>query len=260
MVVAQEEESGSEFMTISTPVVIDLDAEEEERAEIKKKKRKKKVFYGMKTKKGFARKGSGQNTVLELFYYLKEYKEPDPYVRDIYWYDTNRKQIRKSRRVDRKVGVILHGPYTKKIGEVVVEEGIYYVGTKHGRWTQKTKNDILINKQRYYKGWPKESLVSYYDQKHTKIKEIIPVEYGIKEGNYFYFLESGEVAVSGEYQYNEKVGKWSEYHASRRGRKKREIQYKRNAGDKNFDPYINKEWNTKGKVIYDHVQDKVRRQ
>ena len=66
------------FYSIDTPVTVDLDEiEEEENAKPRKKKRKKNVFYGLKTKKGFTKTGYGDNTVLELFYYLKEYKEPD---------------------------------------------------------------------------------------------------------------------------------------------------------------------------------------
>lgn len=255
---AQEEddEKTDEMFTISTPITIDFGEKEEEEHEKKVKKPKKHVYYGLKTKKGFARKGTGTHTTLELFNYLKTPVKTDPYVRDIYYYDFQRKQIRKTRRYDPKDGVLLHGPYTKKVGDVVVEEGIFYKGTKHGRWTRYDKNDILLDKEKYYKGWPKESLVSFYDKERTKIKEIIPIEYGKKEGYYFYFFPDGTIAVAGEFKFDHKVGKWSLFYPNRRGRKQREIQYRTDPFDDNFKPYILREWNSKGQQIYDHTKDK----
>lgn len=251
------EEKKNDMFTISTPVTIDLGEKKEEvEPKKKKKKPKKNVYYGLKTKKGFARKGVGNKITLELFHYLKTPVKPDPYVRDIYYYDFDRKQIRKTRNYKPENGVLLHGPYTKKINELVVEEGIFYRGTKHGRWTRYDKNEILLDKEKYYKGWPKESLVSFYDKERTKIKEIIPVEYGKKEGYYFYFFANGTIAVSGEYEFDNKVGKWSLFYPNRRGRKEREIQYRKDPFDDDFSPYILREWNSKGKQIYDYTKDK----
>ncbi len=257
---SQVEEGGEDDMfTISTPITIDL-GKEEEVYEKKKKKRKKNVYYGLKTRKSFARKGVGSKATLELFNTLKTPQTPDPYVRDIYYYDTERKQIRKTRKYDPRKGPLLHGPYSKKIGDITLEEGIFYIGTKHGRWIRKDKKDILIDKEKYYKGWPKESRVSFYDPERTKIKEIIPIEYGVKEGNYFYFSSTGVIAITGEFRYNKKVGKWSSFYTNRRGRKIREIQYRKDPFDDKFKPYILREWNTRGKQIYDYVKDKKRPQ
>lgn len=253
----EDEEKQNEMFTISTPITINLEEkEEDEKPEKKSKKPKKNFYYGLKTKKGFTRKGAGANSTLELFNYLKKPVKPDPYVRDIYYYDFQRKQIRKTRNYKPENGVLLHGPYKKKIGEVVVEEGIFFRGTKHGRWTRYDKKEILVNKEKYYKGWPKESLVSFYDKERTKIKEIIPVEYGKKEGYYFYFFPNGTIAVSGEYEYDNKVGKWSLFYANRRGRKEREIQYRTDPFDDEFKPYILREWNSKGQQVFDHTKDK----
>ena len=248
-----------ELFTISTPVTIDL-GKEEEVYEKKKKKPKKNVYYGIKTKKSFARKGVGKGATLELFNVLKTPLKPDAYVRDIYYYDYERKQIRKTRKYDPRKGPLLHGPYKKMVGEVAVEEGIFYIGTKHGRWIRKDKNDILIDKEKYYKGWPKESRVRYYDKERTRIKEIIPVEYGQKEGYYYFFSPSGAIAVQGEFKYDQKVGKWSSFYTNRRGRKMREIQYRKDPFDDKFQPYILREWNSKGKQIYDYEKDKKRPQ
>ena len=55
-----------EFVTINTPLTIDLDDEEEERVSPNTKKRKKKVFYGLKTKKAFTKSGAGNRVEIEV--------------------------------------------------------------------------------------------------------------------------------------------------------------------------------------------------
>ena len=242
------------------PLTIDLDEEEIiEPKEEKKKKKKKNVYYGLKTRKGFTKAGFGNNVKIEIFNYLKEYEKPDPYVRDIYWFDFKTKRIRISGKIDPKFAGILHGPYKVIQNDQVIEEGVFYKGTKHGRWTQYGKMYdyfVLTDKKKYSKGWPRESKVSYYDKDRTKLKEVIPVEYGKKEGNYFYFHENGLPAVQGEYSNDQKVGRWVEYYEYRRQRK-REVQYRSDPYNNDFKPFIVKEWDQTGAVIYDkEEQDK----
>ncbi len=237
----------------STPLTIDLDAEEDMLDSLdqrKEKKPKKKVFYGVKTKKGFTKTGFGDNVVVELFYYLKEHEDPDPYVRDIYWYNFKKKKIVNSRKIDLDNGAILHGPYKKMLGDQVLEEGIFYKGTKHARWMRYNRHDILQVKEKYYKGWPKESQVAYWDKKTRQIREIIPVQFGEKEGYYYAFHENGSLAAMGEYHFDHKVGIWREFYPSK-NRRKREIRYPEYAFDTVNHPYIMKEWDKNGKVIYD---------
>ncbi len=238
-----------------TPLTIDLEAEEDELEkeliEPKKKKKKKNVFYGLKTKRGFTKTGFGSRLVVEQFHYLKDFVEPEPYVRDIYWYDFKKRKIVKSRRIDKENGVILHGPYVKRLGEQVLESGIFYKGTKHGRWMTYNRHDILQDKEKFYKGWPKESKVIYYDRETRQLREIIPVQFGEKEGYYYAFHESGRVAAQGEYQFDHKVGVWVEYYDANR-RKKREIQYPKEPFEKDFEPYIIAEWDEDGREIYNH--------
>lgn len=255
MLLAQEESPPAQErqFTIDTPITIDLEADEEdaERAEPKKKKVKKGVYYGIKTKKGFTKVGFGDNTTIELFHYLKVHEDPDPYIQSIFWYDFRRKQIRRSKNINKEYGVILHGPYKKMRGEQVLEEGIYYIGAKHGRWMSYDRNDLVVDKRKFFKGWPKESLVKYYDEERTKLKEVIPVIFGKKEGVYYYFFENGDVAVTGSYANDEKVGKWVEYYPVR-SRRKKEIVYPESPWDKISKPHILKEWDMKGKVLYDY--------
>lgn len=231
---------------------VEKEEEEEDTVEAKKKK-KKNVFYGLKTRKGFTRKGFGDREVITLFHYLKDYQDPNPYIRDVYWYDTESDQIKISSNINKETARILHGPYKRILGDQVIEEGIFYIGTKHGRWTEFNSNDILTNKQKFIKGWPKESEISYYDPKGAHVKEVIPIEHGEEEGIYYYFHDNGQVAVVGEYQYGEKVGVWREYYKNR-ARRKKEIQYKKDPFEKNFSPYVLREWDESGKLVYTHSE------
>jgi antitoxin component YwqK of YwqJK toxin-antitoxin module len=237
-----------ERFTIDTPVTLDFGEEEKEEPKKKKKKVKKKVFYGLKTKKGFTRRGQGSRVTYEIFYVLKKPESPQTFVRDIYWYDYTRREIRKTEKFDPEKGVLLHGPYEKRMGEVVLAKGIFYKGTKHGRWMEYNRDSVLINKEKYFRGWPKESLVSYYDAERKKMKEITPIEYGEKDGYYYQFYENGQIAISGEYEYDRKIGDWTEYYPNKR--RKKIIAYPEEAFDESMRPYIKAEWNEKGKQIY----------
>lgn len=252
-----EDEPIDERFTIDTPVILDLNTEEEEEPKKKKKKVKKKVFYGVKTRKGFTRKGTGNRVYYELFYVLKKPEKPQTFVRDIYWYDYTRREIRKTEKFDPEKGVLLHGPYQKRLGDIVIETGIFYKGTKHGRWMYYNRDSTLVNKEKYFRGWPKESVVTYYDVERKKMKEITPIEFGEKDGYYFRFFENGQIAIMGEYQWDQRVGDWTEYYPSKR--RKKIIAYPDKAFDASFQPYIKAEWNDKGKQIYRNNK-KVNRQ
>lgn len=246
LLLAQEEQD--KLFTIDTPVSLDFDREEEPINTPKKKKPKRNVFYGVKTRKGFTRKGVGERMTYELFHFLKKPETPKTLVRDIYYYDYARREIRRTTAFDPKKGVLVHGPYRKVQGTTVLETGIFYKGTKHGRWMTYNRDSVLTDKAKYFRGWPKESLISYYDPvERKKPKEIIPVEFGEKEGNYYMFFENGKRAVEGEYQWDQRVGDWIEYYPD--GKRKRIIAYPKDPFS-NETPYIKSEWNEKGREIY----------
>ena len=92
----------------------------------------------IKLKEDSQKKAGGIRMQVEVFYYLKEFQEPSPYIRDIYWYDIKKRKIEKDRpnRIDPEKALILHGPYKRIVGDEVVEKGIFYMGTKHGRWEE----------------------------------------------------------------------------------------------------------------------------
>jgi antitoxin component YwqK of YwqJK toxin-antitoxin module len=251
---AQEGDPGSLKRDIPVTITFEEEVDElsEEAKEARKRKKKKNVFFGIKTKKGFTKSGYGDKQTIELFHFLKEPAEPDPYVPDFYWYDFQRKQVRSSGKFDPKRGKVLHGPYKRMIGDQVVEEGIYYKGLKHGRWVKYDRNNILMDKRKYYKGWPKESLARYYDVDRTKLKELTPIQYGEETGTYFYFHENGAIAVRGELENGEKVGRWTEYYPfPGLRRKKKEIQYANDPYDDTFTPFISREWNKRGQLVYE---------
>lgn len=236
-----------------TPLTIDLDEDETEeeliQPVVKKKKKNKKVFFGIKTKRQFAKTGFGKKQALELFHYLKQYEDPPEYAREFYWYDTKKKKIINSIRVRKNVALVLHGHYIKKIGEQVIEEGYFYKGQKHARWLKYNTSDILTDKQKYWKGWPQESLLSFYDFQRQKLKEVIPVHYGEKNGKYFAFHSNGSIAVRGTYKFDYRVGLWREFYANKNT--KREIKYPDDPFDFDTKPVIVKEWDAEGQLIYD---------
>ncbi len=244
----EEAEPQDQQFAVDAPVNLDF-GQDDEVDQPKKKKVKKKVFYGIKTKKGFTRKGYGNRVTYETFYYLKKPEKPQGFVRDIYWYDFTRKEIRVTQKFDPNKGVLLHGPYERRQGEIVLEKGIFFKGTKHGRWMRYSRDSVLLDKEKYFRGWPKESLVSYYDPVERKrMKEMLPIEYGEKEGYYYLFHENGMLAVQGEYHWDQRVGDWIEYYPS--GKRKKIVTYPKEAFDKSMKPYVKAEWNDKGREIY----------
>jgi antitoxin component YwqK of YwqJK toxin-antitoxin module len=238
--------------TIDGAFVLDLNQKEDSVAAPKKKKVKKKVYYGIKTKKAFTRKGFGERTTYELFYILKKADKPQTFARDVYWYDFARKEVRKSapNKFDATKGILLHGPYKRFVqGGTVLEQGIYYKGLKHGRWVKFNKDSVLLDKEKYYRGWPKESQLTYYDPfERKKVKEILPIEYGEREGYYYLFHENGKPAVVGEFKFNQKVNDWIEYYPD--GKRKKIVSYSKEPFDKVNKAYVRVEWNEKGKEIY----------
>ncbi len=250
-----QEESLSDIFKVDydTPLTLDLDEKkEDESVPERKKKVKKNVFFGFKTKKGFARTGYRNDVIIELFHFLKKYQRPAEYAREFYWYDAKKKKLMNSLQVNEDNALVLHGPYKKtllKSGQVI-EEGWFFMGMKHKRWVRFNKHDILQEKKYWWKGWPQESRLAYYDFKKTRLREVIPVHYTERNGEYWAFHEDGSVAVRGKYKFDERVGLWREYYPKRKI--KREVVYPDDPFNFEFRPYINKEWDKKGTLIYDH--------
>lgn len=226
-----------------------------ERRRLVKKGRLAKVQYqGVPMQKIQVKFGSGDRATIEEFHILKEPKPISPYIRDISWYDLKTKKRSSSVIKDKDRAYPLHGPYKKyKAGELI-EEGFYYTGTKDGRWVRYDNDYNLLDKSHWYHGFPVESQIAFYDSAHTKIKEVLPIQFEDVDGEYFRFYDEGQLMTFGRYDGGEKVGRWVEYYQYRRQRKK-EVQYRKTRWDEDFEPYVIREWDDQGKLIYDNKND-----
>ncbi|GAB2615140.1 toxin-antitoxin system YwqK family antitoxin [Belliella aquatica] len=244
----------NKLLPTTSPLLLFDEQAKKEKKKKEKKKVKKNIFFGERTKKGRIRQNLRDQVQYTLFNYTTNKKIIDPYIRDIYWYDQKDRMIR-TKDFDPKIGVLLHGPYERFINETVVEKGMYYYGTKHGTWLTFDTRSVLLDKNHYSEGWPKDSRTTYYDGNNKVIEKITPIEYELREGNFYHFYENGQAAVIGEYHYGEKVGLWTEYWDTKNATaiRKREIQYQEKPFTKGFRPYIRAEWDKEGKLIYRNI-------
>ena len=219
---------------------------------IKEKKIPKSLFYGIKTKRGFTITGKGKAKVTELFYFVPVWKEPDPYIPIVYWYNMKKRKVLNTPILekDKKYARLLHGPYLKKTTYSILEDGIFYMGSKHGRWEKYDKGDVLVEKIKYFRGWTRESIITYFDQDRKKIQEIMPIQNGTKTGKYYKYYESGLIAEDGQFAENEKIGTWVEYFDDRKKRK-RQTQYPNDPYDKKTEVKVVKEWDETGRITFD---------
>lgn len=213
---------------------------------------KRNVFYGEKTKKAFTSFTNRNTEDYKLFYVLPEPIQVDSYVRQIFYHDTENNAIRAVEGKGQTLDRVLHGPYERIINDIVVEKGDFYYGTKHSTWLYQRMDSTLYEKEHYNKGWLADSKITYYDEgQKTRIKEVIPYRYGKKEGPYYLFYPSGNVAVAGQYTFDQKVGVWTEYHdIPGIVARKRQLQYPKNFYDWDFEPFIMREWDRNSGTIY----------
>jgi antitoxin component YwqK of YwqJK toxin-antitoxin module len=235
-------------------VTVDTAAQDQQQNKKHKAKKSKKEFLGYKIRRGFTKTGSGKNAVVEIFYYLRTYAEPNPYAPAKYYYSTKRKKVMKGGVIDPKEARILHGPYKKMKNRQVLEEGVYYVGTRHLRWETYRQNaqkeNILISKVYYEKGFPRDAIINYYDAAKVKIKEVIPYAEGKLHGDYVMFRPDGLLAWEGQYEEGRKIGVWIEYWPFR-NRKRYEYQYPDSAEAAPAEPVLIREYNRNSNLIYE---------
>ncbi len=207
-------------------------------------------YEGIKVEKQLIRQGSGNSLTFFEFYTLKEFTQPNPYNRHLFWYDHKANRIVEGIGRDRETNDLMHGPYKKYLGDLIVEEGWYYLGTKDGRWESYDKNYNLLNKEYYERGFYRDSEITYYDEKQAKIKEIKPKNFGKVTGEYFSFNESGTLAEQGFMDDSLKVGKWVEYYPTG-NRRKKETQFGKDCYDNTFESYTLYEYDEKGKITFE---------
>jgi antitoxin component YwqK of YwqJK toxin-antitoxin module len=230
------------------------------------KKAKSKVskteYAGLSMVKAYTKLGSGDRTIVEEFYILRDNNaaKPLPYVREVFRYYQRSGRVTSSIVKDEEKGLLLHGPYRRYQNGDLVEEGYYYAGMKDGRWERYDAKFMLIDKTNWHHGVPAESRLTYYDSTHQKIKEIVPIEYGKVKGTYMAFYENGLLAEEGKYDNGVKVGRWTEFYpispSGRRMRRKL-TQYASDQWDADFESYTISEWDEKGKITYERAKEKV---
>ncbi|QDA59814.1 toxin-antitoxin system YwqK family antitoxin [Hymenobacter jejuensis] len=212
-------------------------AQAKEKSAQRKPKRKKNIFLGERIKKGYVKSGGkGRNQVVEVFYYLRTFQQPNPYAPARYYFNPRKRRISPATtELNPATDKVLHGPYTKRQGGKVVEKGFYAFGTKHLRWEKYTPDNILLSKTHYEMGFPRDANITYYDTEHKHIKEVVPYINGKLEGDYARYLENGELDWKGQFENGKRVGEWTKYWGFRtRNRPHYVYQY----GESGYDPEV----------------------
>ncbi len=221
-----------------------------------KKKASKTDYEGFPMVRQFIKIGSGDRTIVEEFNVLKTWQDPNPYVRETFGFSPKEARI-KTLNKDLDGVYLLHGPYKRYQNGELVEEGFYYLGAKDGRWEKYDPKFALIDKVRYHRGFPADAHITYYDSAHTKIKEVIPHEYGKVKGTYLAFHPNGQLAEEGKYDNGVKIGRWTEFYPNGTRRFRRRVtQYARDRWEADFEPVVLSEWDEKGKITFERPKDK----
>ncbi|MEZ4903170.1 MAG: hypothetical protein R2822_16130 [Spirosomataceae bacterium] len=226
----------------------------QEKARRLKKKKYHTNYEGLAIVKMTASRGSGDRITQEEFHVLKETKQPRNYDGlEVYWYDSRNRIVSKSAIKDKESALILHGPYKRYSAGNLIEEGNYYVGTKDGRWETYDADYHLLDKSKWTRGFPEESIITYYDSAHTKVREVIPIQFGKRKGDYLMYYDGGQMMVKGQYDNDLPIGTWQEYYQYRRQRKKttRYPRYWYEDGE----GVLLSEWDEKGKLIYERPKN-----
>lgn len=231
-------------------------AKEKEKLAQRKPKKNKKVFLGERIKKGFTKSGpKGKNQVIEQFYYLRTFQQPNAYATTVYYFNPRKRKIfRANAELNAATDKILHGPYKKLQGGKVVETGFFAFGTKHLRWEKLSKDNVLVNKTHYEMGLPRDANVTYYDAEHKLIKEIVPYVNGELEGDYLSFNEHGKREWEGQFENGKKIGEWTKYWGFRNTKDRRHYVYQ--YGESGYDPEVTepvliKEYNRNGVLVFE---------
>ncbi|MBO0948272.1 toxin-antitoxin system YwqK family antitoxin [Fibrella forsythiae] len=220
-----------------------------------KKKVSKTDYEGLPMIRQFIKIGSGDRTIIEEFHVLKTWQDPSPYVRENFGFNAKEAKIRALTK-DMTGVYLMHGPYKRYQNGDLVEEGFYYMGAKDGRWEKYDAKFMLTDKVRYHRGFPADAYIAYYDSAHTKVKEVMPYEYGKLKGTYLAYHPNGQLAEEGKYDNGVKVGRWTEYYASTTRRFRRRVtQYARDRWEGDTEPVVLSEWDEKGKITYERPKE-----
>lgn len=257
-VIGKSSKEAVNFFTETLPD-LGLKIKEIKKAEKVRREKKKKFhseYEGISIVRMTTKLGSGDRLTEIEFHVLKENRPPHAYdgIDIINWYDTRNRILSKSAIKDKESALILHGPYKRYVAGNLVEEGNYYIGARDGRWETYDADFKLLDKSKWSRGFPAESIITYYDSAHTKLKEVIPIQYGKRKGDYLKYYDGGQLMVKGQYDNDMPIGTWTEYYQYKRQRKKI-TRYPARWYDDGEGVVLN-EWDDKGKLIYELPKDK----
>lgn len=228
-------------------------AKDREKEAQRKPRKKKKVFLGERIRRAYVKSGgSGRNQTIDVFYYLRDFQQPNPYAPARYYYDAKKRRIYKAtRELDPATDKVLHGPFKRMQNNQVLETGYYARGTRHLRWEKFGRDGVLLSKTHYELGYPRDANISYYDNARTLPKEVVPYVNGKLEGDYARFLADGQRDWSGQFENNRRVGVWTKYWGFR-NRHRYEYQYAESGYDPEVaEPELIKEYNRNATLIFD---------
>ena len=228
-------------------------AKEQEKDAQRKPRKKKKVFLGERIKRAYVKSGSGgKNQIIEVFYYLRNFQQPNPYAPARYYYDSKKHRIYKAtRELNPATDKILHGPYKKLQNNQTLETGFFALGTRHLRWGKFNREGVLLSKIHYEMGFPRDANITYYDGGRTLLQEVVPYVNGKLEGDYARFLVDGQRDWTGQFENNHRVGTWTKYWGFK-NRRHYEYEYPESGYDPEVaEPALVKEYNRNGTLIFD---------
>lgn len=227
-------------------------AKEKEKDAQRKPKKKKKVFLGERIKKAYVKSGpKGRNQIIEIFYYLKTFQQPNPSAPARYYYNPQKHKIFKATAEIEPGMKILHGPYKKLQNNKVLETGFYALGTRHLRWERFDKNGILLAKTHYELGFPRDANITYFGDDRSQIKEVVPYVNGKLEGDYAKFSAEGQREWTGQFENGRRIGEWVNFWGF-----KNRHRYIFHYADSGYEPEMPepelvKEYNRNGILIFD---------
>ncbi|WP_191906467.1 toxin-antitoxin system YwqK family antitoxin [Hymenobacter baengnokdamensis] len=228
-------------------------AKDAEKATQRKKPIKKKIFLGERIKKAYVKSGpKGRNQIIEIFYFLKTFKQPDPMAPARYYYSAKKHRIFKAvGELNPATDKVLHGPYKKMQNNKVLETGYFANGTRHLRWEKFDSKGNLLAKTHYEMGFPRDANISYYDAGNTMLKEVVPYVNGKLEGDYVKYRNDGQREWTGQFENGRRVGEWTNYWDYKNYR-----HYVYQYGDSGYEPEVEepeliREYSHGGSVIYD---------
>ncbi len=228
-------------------------AKEEEKAAQRKPRKKKKIFLGERIKRAYVKSGpKGKNQVVEIFFYLRTFQQPNPMAPAAYYYSAQKHKIFKAvGELDPSTDKVLHGPYKKMQNNKVLETGYFTLGTRHLRWEKFDVKGNLTAKTHYEMGFPRDANISYYDAGNTMLKEVVPYVNGKLEGDYVKFNKEGKREWTGKFENGRRVGEWTNYWDYKNYR-----HYVYQYGDTGYEPEVAepeliREYSHGGSVIFD---------